>query len=137
MAHTIGWKERIDFPEWRLRRVRAKIDTGARSSALGVAHYTLADTPDGPVVEIDLTGLRRTKHKQITVPVLKMVLVKNSGGCSERRPMIEALVRIGPVEKRIRLTLTDRATMRHPMLLGRTTLAGDFVVDVAGRDLLR
>ena len=48
MAHTIGWKERVDFPEWRLRRIRAKVDTGARSSALGVARYVLADSPDGP-----------------------------------------------------------------------------------------
>ena len=48
----------------------------------------------------------------------------------ERRPVVEALVRLGPVEKRIRLTVTNRAVMRCRMLLGREALQDDFVVDV-------
>jgi hypothetical protein len=43
---------------------------------------------------------------------------------------VAALVRLGPVEKRIRLTIANRAAMRYPMILGREALAGSFLVDV-------
>jgi hypothetical protein len=55
----------------------------------------------------------------------------------EQRPVIEATLRLGPVSKRVRLTVTNRSNMRFPMILGRTALAGDFVVDVSGKYLLR
>src|SRR4051794_9632045 len=42
---VIGWKERIDFPDWKLRRVKVKIDTGARTSAVGAVYYELRDEP--------------------------------------------------------------------------------------------
>ncbi len=64
------------------------------------------------------------------VPVLRFVVVRNSSGVAERRPVVEALMRLGPVEKRICLTVTRRPGMRCRMLLGREALLGDFVVDV-------
>jgi len=63
-------------------------------------------------------------------------VVSNSGGGRERRPLLEALVRLGPVETRIRLTVTNRSHMRFRMLLGRRALAGTFVVDVSRKYVL-
>lgn len=136
----IGWKERIDFPDWGLRRVRAKIDTGARTTALDVRGYELLPNPDGTWFARITLALYRTKPDRVAVveaPVVRFATVRNTGGQLEQRPEIETTVRLGPVTKRIRLTLADRSRMRSPVILGRTALAGDFVVDVARKYLLK
>jgi hypothetical protein len=135
----IGWKERLDFPEWGLKRVRVKIDTGARTSALGVAACEIVEIPGrGKVARLRLVLNRRRpgRVRVVETPVLDTVVVSNSAGAREERPLVEAEVRIGPVRKRIRLTITNRAAMRFPMILGREALAGDFIVDVSRQNLL-
>ena len=107
----IGRKEYIGFPDWDLWRIRAKVDTGAYSSALGVADYELLETASGLRVRFRLPPPR---HRRV----------------------IEAVVRLGPLERSIRLTVTDRSGMRCPMLLGRQALAGAFLVDVRVKYLL-
>jgi hypothetical protein len=137
---TVGWKEYLDFPEWGLRRVKVKIDTGARTSALGVLGYELVETPGGGQgVRARLAPYRRRPGRVAVVeaPVLETVVVRNSGGVCEPRPVVEALVCLGPVCKRVRLTLANRAGMCFPMILGRKALEGDFVVDVGKKYLLR
>lgn len=134
----IGRREYVEFPDWGVRRVRAKIDTGAYSSALDVAGYELLQTADGPVVELRLIPNRRRPGavRVVQAPVVGFTTVRSTTGCVQRRPVISALVRIGPVTRRIRLTVTDRSCMRCRMLLGREALAGAFVVDVQVKDLL-
>jgi hypothetical protein len=135
---TIGWKEYVDFPEWGVRRVKAKVDTGARTSALDVYGCDLEERPQGMVARLKLALNRRHPNRFVTVetPVLGLVMVTNSGGSREERPLIEAAVRLGPVERRIRLTVTDRSRMLIPMLLGREALSGSFIVDVGHKYLL-
>jgi len=137
---TIGWKERIDFPDWGLRRVKAKIDTGARTSALGAVYYELLDLPgQGRVADLVLALDRRAPERQVRcrVPVSGIVVVCNSAGQRETRPVVETRVRIGPLTKVVRLTITNRSAMRFPVILGRLALAGDCVVDVSRKYLLR
>src|SRR5207248_11702637 len=74
---------------------------------------------------------------KLRVPVLGTVVVRNSAGQRELRPMVETRVRLGPLSKVIRLTVTNRAQMRFPVILGRLALAGDCVVDVSRKYLLR
>jgi hypothetical protein len=131
---VIGWKEYIDFPEWGVRRLKAKIDSGARTSAIHVVEYELYENPEGgQMVRMRLSPDRNDPDRHIIVhtPVLRTVVVTNSGGQKETRPVIEALIRLGPVTKRVRLTATNRASMLFRMLLGRKALEGDFVVDVS------
>ncbi len=135
----IGWKERLDFPEWGLKRVRVKVDTGARTSALDAVGYDLVEVAEGLVVarlRLDLRRRRARRVREVETPVVGMTVVRNTGGTSERRPVVEALVRLGPVLRRIRLTVARRAGMCCPMILGREALAGAFVVDVSGKYLL-
>ena len=128
----IGRKELVDFPEWGLRHVRVKVDTGAHTSALD-ADCEIVGAGGRNVARLRLALYRRRPGKVAVVeaPLLGWVTVCNSGGCREQRPVVEALVRLGPVEKRIRLTVANRAAMRYPVILGREALAGSFLVDVS------
>ena len=137
---TIGWKEYVDFPEWGLRRIKVKVDTGARTSALDVVSYDLWESAGfGLRARLRLALSRKHPGRLTTVQadVLRMVVVSNSNGMREQRPLIETTVRLGPVVKRIRLTVTNRAGMRFRMILGREALRDDFVVDVSKKYLLR
>jgi hypothetical protein len=135
----VGWKERIDFPDWKLRRVKVKIDTGARTSAIGAVYYEVADIPEGGrVADLVLALDRKAPDRQVKlrVPVLGTIVVRNSAGQRELRPVVETRVRLGPLTKLVRFTVTNRAQMRFPVILGRLALAGDCLVDVSRTYLL-
>jgi hypothetical protein len=137
-ALLIGWKEYLDFPEWGLHHVRVKIDTGAWNSALDVASYDVEPGAQGFVARLRIIQHRRPQRfLEVQTPVLRMTVVRNPCGQRESRPVLEALVRLGPVTRRIQLTVTNRSHMRHRMILGRQALAGAFVVDASRRYLLR
>lgn len=136
----IGWKERIDFPAWGVRNVRAKVDTGAHTTALDVVDLEVTEVAPGRTIARFRPVMFRceTKDKcQCEAEVVRMARVKNTSGIPEMRPVIETEIRIGSVRKRIQITLTDRSRMRSPVILGRTALADDFVVDVSKSYLLR
>ena len=137
----VGWKEYLDLPELGLFRLKAKVDTGARTSTLHVDSLAVLDSrPDGSeVVEVVLSpDRRRPEHKVTTqVRVLRRIRVLDSGGHPEVRPVIETEMVLGPVRKRILITLTDRTGMLFRMILGRKALEGDFGVDVSSKYLFR
>jgi hypothetical protein len=136
----IGRQERIALPDWNVRRVKAKVDTGARTSALDVVGYDLTQAPGGGLVARLRLALDPKHPDRLTVveaPVLRMVVVRHSNGTCEQRPLVETRARLGPITKPIRLTVTNRASMRFRMILGRHALAGDFVVDVSKKYLLK
>src|SRR5262245_57394097 len=137
---TLGWKEYIDLPAWGLSRVKAKIDTGARTTALGAAALTLHAEPDGSTTaELQLRLFRRHPERvaTVTAPVVGQMRVRNSGGVYELRPVIETTIGFGPLVKRVRMTVTDRSRMLFPIIVGRKALEGDFLVDVSRKYLLR
>jgi hypothetical protein len=138
---AVGWKEYISLPELGIGRLKAKLDTGARTSSLHVESFTSLETlPDGTeLAEVTIDTDRRRPESRITarVTVVGRVRVTDSGGHHEVRPVIETEMVLGPVRKRIRVTLTDRSGMLFRMILGRKALEGDFVVDTARKYLLR
>lgn len=137
---VIGWQEEVSFLDWDLRRVRAKIDTGARTSALDVWSYTLREVPgQGLLAEMHLALFRKRPEqvKVVTAPVLKMVVVSNSSGMREQRPLVETSMRLGGLVQTVQFTVTNRFNMRFPVILGRRFLAGAFLVDVGQKYLLR
>jgi hypothetical protein len=137
----IGWKELIDLPELGLRRLKAKIDTGARTSTLHVHSLAyLARLADGSQdAELTLAPDRRDPSRLVTarVRVLREIEVRDSGGHLETRPLIETELVLGPVRKRIFVTLSDRSDMLFRMILGRKAVEGDFLVDPTRKYLLR
>ncbi len=131
---VLGWREYAALPDWDIRRIKVKIDTGARTSALDVAAYELREVAGRGLVAVLRLALSRRhpeRLKVIETPVLGLVAVCNSGGVREERPLVETTLRLGPVVKPIRLTITNRAGMRFRMILGRKAVEGDFLVDVS------
>lgn len=140
LVPTIGWKEHVALPELGIPRLKAKIDTGARTSALHVSAVEILERfPDGTAAIEIRVPLDRRGERQITarVTAVREMQVTDSGGHTEVRPVIETALELGPVRKRIQLTLTDRRGMLFRMLLGRKALEGDFLVDVASKYLMR
>jgi hypothetical protein len=129
---VIGWKEYVDFPAWGIRRVKVKIDTGARTSALGVQSYELISEEGGVFAQLRFAPRRKHPAKVVLVraPVLRMVVVRNSAGMREQRPLVETEVCLGPVIRQVLFTVTYRPGLLFPALLGRKALEGMFVVDV-------
>jgi hypothetical protein len=132
----IGWCERVALPELGVR-LPAKIDTGARTSALHVLSIAPAGVAPSGRAQLDvILPAGRTRVATARVEVVEQTLVRDSGGHADRRPVIETLLRLGPIERRVRVSLTDRGDMRFPMLVGRTALGADVRVQPARRWLL-
>lgn len=129
---VIGWTEYVDLPRWGVTRLRAKVDTGARSSALHVEN--LRELPRGYVsFDVVLHRKKRDRHVQVHTKILRRSHVRSSTGESSHRIFVSTTLRIGPVHKEIELSLVDRGQMIHRMLLGRSALSGPFLIDVDRR----
>lgn len=128
--------EYVDIPEWRILKLRAKIDTGARSSALHVEH--IRELGNGRV-RFDVRLSRSQSDRRVTVEarVARRGLVRPSSGELAPRVFVAVKVRIGPVEREIELGLVDRGAMIFRMLIGRNALAHAFLVDPGRRYMLR
>ncbi|RPH54292.1 ATP-dependent zinc protease, partial [bacterium] len=138
----LGWKEYLDLPELGVFRLKAKVDTGARTSTLHVESLEVVEElPDGTeIVELTISPSRRKPDRKVVTTrarVLRYVRVTDSGGHPEVRPVIETEMVLGAVRKRILVTLTNRSGMLFRMILGRKALEGDFQVDVSAKYLQR
>ena len=132
---TIGWAEHVDLVEWGISGLPAKIDTGARTSALHVENLVqVSDT------EVDFDVIVHRDRADIYVPVratvLKWARVRSSTGVYKKRCFVRTRMKLGPVEKEIELSLVSREKMVYRMLVGRTALSRDFLVDVSKRHRL-
>lgn len=135
---AIGWREWLALPDLGVPGIKAKIDTGARSSSLHTHDYEEFQRDGVDWVRFHLHPLRRRKTILLTceAPVLAHKEVKDSGGHTELRPFIQSTARIGHVEWKVNLSLTNREGMKFRMLLGREALAGKFVVNPSASYLL-
>ncbi len=134
----LGWKEQVVLPEWGVR-MRAKLDTGARTSALHVEDVEevgehLHRGRVVPLARVTLLVGRRDAPEQrvIEAPVVGHRRVRDTRARPELRPVIHTRVVCGPVDVEADITLTSREGMNFRILLGRLTLAGHCVVDPAG-----
>ena len=125
---TIGWREYVGFPGWNLRGVRAKSDTGARSSAIDVANVEEIG-PDRVRFQVTVSRVGRRRFKTVEADVTRRTKVRSSFGHARERLLIRVPVQIGPVVKEIEMGLVSRKRMLCRVLLGRTALRDDFLVD--------
>lgn len=126
---TIGWRELVHLPELGLRGIPAKIDTGARTSAL---HATILEEfeRDGELFVRFAVDFETPNVRQVCEAVhIDWRGVTSSNGETQLRRIIKTPLKIGPVRFRAEISLTDRSDMRFPMLIGRSSLRRRFVVD--------
>jgi hypothetical protein len=134
---SIGWKEKIDFPELGLKKVAAKVDTGARTSVLHCSSIQLIRKNRKSFVKfVPLDETFRTfKGKEFIFPFHKERTIKNSFGQEENRYVINTVVRMFRKEYPIEISLRSRSNMEFPVLLGRSFVRHTFLVDVAKSNL--
>ena len=127
----LGWREWVALPSLGLPAIKAKVDTGARTSALHAFYVEPFRQGGAPWVRFGIHPLRH--HPEIVVhaeaPVVDHRLVSDSGGHREGRFVIVTDLSLAGREWPAELTLTNRETMLFRMLLGRTAIAGRALVD--------
>ena len=127
----IGWREWIALPGLGVKFVKAKIDTGARSSSLHAFDIELFEQDGVKWARFKVNPVQRkeTWIVQSTAPVIDMRSIRSSSGQSEIRPVVKTAVRLLGQEFDIELTLTDRNKMGFRMLLGREAFRKRFLID--------
>jgi len=129
---TIGRRERISFPEWGLKMVTGKVDTGAYTSSIH-CEYAEEKTIDGKkILSFKVLSPKDRKYngQLLQTEDFTQKKVKNSFGQSEIRYKVSTKVIMFEEEFEAEFTLTDRSKMRNAILLGRKLFYGRFLVDV-------
>jgi len=130
---VVGWREYVDFPEWNVAGIEAKIDTGARTSAIHVED--VAPKGGNRVLFHLITSNRKPfKHVKIVADLVRKSRVRSSTGHVQERYVVATTIRIGSIKRRVELSLVGRDKMLCRMLLGRRALAG-WLVDPEKRHL--
>lgn len=127
----IGWREWVALPQFGISHIKAKIDTGARTSVLHAFQVDIFREDGKEKVHFSIHP-RQQSHRRIVTCVADLVdirWVSDSGGHREKRCVIQTDIRLGEACWPIEITLTSRDDMRFRMLLGRTALAHRFLVE--------
>ncbi len=134
----IGRLENIDFPEWDLYDIEAKIDTGAYTSSLHCHHIKSYQSDNNKeFVKFNLLDPSHETYndKLFKLPVYRTKVVKSSNGTTEERFIVKTQVRIFNQLIETELSLTDRSEMKYPVLIGRKLINNRFLVDVSKKYL--
>jgi hypothetical protein len=127
----IGRVEKIDFPDWNISGIDAKIDTGAYTASLHCHDIKMDDEK----LTVSFYVLDPThpefENQKVSCPVHDFRSIKSSNGSIEDRIIIKTNINIHGMTYPVELSLTDRSEMRFPVLLGRRFIKNKFIVDVS------
>lgn len=127
----IGWREWISLPELNIVKIKAKIDSGARTSSLHAFDIQEKMRATQKMIHFKIQPDKDVPDWVVScqVPLLEYRKVKSSNGHSELRPVIVSTINLMYETWPIELTLTDRTVMGFKMLLGRESLRKRFLID--------
>jgi len=134
---TIGRVDKADFPIFDLFDIDVKIDTGAYTGVIHCHNIKETKKKGKNVIKFDLLDPEHEEYndKELYSTEYELKTIKSSNGHEEYRYIIETEIIIFGKTYPISLSLTDRTDMRYPILLGRSFLADQFIVDVSKTDL--
>lgn len=118
----IGWRETTSLPDLGLNDFVAKIDTGARTTALHAANINTYQHDGQTWVEFSVDHNVIETPTVHTLPVHHMREIRNTSGVAEKRIVVVSTLRVGARKQKIEISLSDRADMKYPMIVGRTAL---------------
>jgi len=135
----LGWREWIALPDFGVGAIKAKVDTGARTSALHA--YRVDEFEERGVRMVRFAVHPYQRRNDVEIACLAAVAderwVSDSGGHRERRLVIVTTVQVGEARRAIEVTLANRDNMGFRMLLGRSALQGHYLVDADGSYMSR
>ncbi len=128
---TLGWREWVRLPDLGIERIKAKVDTGARSSSIHAMHLEVLTRGGKQYVRFQVHPVQRSSRGALTVQaeILEFRDIKSSSGQIAKRPVIVTPVCVAGQVFPIELTLAPRDTMGFRMLLGRQAVRRRFLVD--------
>jgi hypothetical protein len=124
----LGWREWVGLPALHIPYLKAKIDTGAKTSCL---HASKIEYNNSNILRFKVNPLQRRHDVAIwcEAPLLGIREVKSSTGHIQKRFMISTILRCGEMCVNIELTLTNRSDMGFRMLIGRQALVKHYLVN--------
>jgi hypothetical protein len=128
---TVGWREWVALPSLGIARIKAKLDTGARTSALHALRCDRYTERGAPYVRLHVQARQRESEcvQVVETAIIDERTVTDSSGHRERRIVVASDVAIGIERWSIELTITNRDTLRFRMLLGRSAMQGHLIID--------
>ena len=128
---VIGWREWLALPDLGIEFIKAKVDTGARSSALHAFDFETFERQGQPMIRFKVHPLQRDSSLTVSgeAPLVELRTVRSSGGHESLRAVIVTQVELLGQRWPIELTLANRDVMGFRMLLGRQAVRRRFVVD--------
>lgn len=135
---VIGWRELLALPDLNIDRIKAKIDTGARTSSLHAFNCQEFQQEGKTMIRFGVHPIQRNNKQTVLAQaeLLEYRQVTNSGGQAQRRPVIVTTMKLGEYQWQAELTLTNRDVMGFRMLLGRQAVRDRFSID-PGRSFLQ
>jgi hypothetical protein len=129
----LGWKEWVALPDFGIPALKAKLDTGAKTSALHAFVVEPVERDGCACVRIGIHPLQKRSVPEVwcVAPIADRRWIRDSGGHCELRYIVETTVRIGNEAWRIETSLTDRDNMLFRFILGRAAIVGRYIVDPA------
>ncbi|MEJ2344820.1 MAG: RimK/LysX family protein [Gammaproteobacteria bacterium] len=124
---SIGWVENAVIYPGAIR-LRARIDTGARISSLRYANLRVYPKDGRRWAEFTVAD-RNGREWDLQGPVIRMIRVKTHAGSFNRRPVVRLGICVGTRYRDVEVSLARRADFNYPLLIGRSYLAGTFLVD--------
>lgn len=133
---TIGRNEKVNFPELELWDIDAKVDTGAYTSSIHC--HDIREDLEKEIIYFKLLDPDHSDYNEteLEFDAYTKTIVKSSTGIPEKRYKIRTDIQMGTESYKTTFTLTDRGSMKYPVLLGRVVLSKRFIVDVSKKYIL-
>lgn len=135
-SEIIGWREKVALPDFGIDQLNAKIDTGARTSALHAIDQSVIEHEGGTLVEFKIPLGNRRTSRVVRAPLVDEREIKNTSGVPERRLVVRSVLVLGRHRWQIEISLANREKMEFDLILGRSAIRKRGILVDPGRSFV-